>query len=319
MRRVLELLASFAFFGLLNQLVPSPAEAASWSIHSGAGADERWNPRLRAWCWPTASTCSPATGRGSYRLNVPLDALGQVTLFAFADGFAPYRMTAAPAGLPSVLQTVMAAPGSPLISTTREALCTADGWVRVSGEVESLGGAPLCALVLANGQHMFSCGASLGWYDLTVPTDERDRLPSSPLPMAFSLIGRVSRWIVRAPTPKGGRIFSTACQAAAATSRSFGLNLGIVKAGAYSLLGADYSNAFSPGQLYQCLSRFLPARIAFEPRDTYEQRVEAIQRRIEACEDLYLVIPTPPPRRRPAGLAASIAMFWRIALRAGIA
>ena len=115
-------------------------------------------------------------GTGAFNLNVPLDGQGQITLFAFADGFAPYRITAAPAGLPALVRSVTAAPGSPLISTTRELACAANNWVRITGEVESFGGAPLCAMVLANGQHMFSCGASQGRYDLTVPADENGHI-----------------------------------------------------------------------------------------------------------------------------------------------
>ena len=115
-------------------------------------------------------------GTGAFNLNVPLDDQGQVTLFAFADGFAPYRVTAAPPGLPSVLRTLTAAPGSPSIGTTREVACAANNWVRLSGDVESFGGEPLCAMVLANGQHMFSCGESLGRYDLTVPADENGNI-----------------------------------------------------------------------------------------------------------------------------------------------
>jgi hypothetical protein len=59
----------------------------------------------------------------------------------------------------------------PLIAMTRGMACAANTWVRISGEIESFGGDPLCALVLANGQYMFSCGASQGRYDLTVPVD----------------------------------------------------------------------------------------------------------------------------------------------------
>ena len=111
-------------------------------------------------------------GAGAYSLNVPLDDKGQVTLFAFADGFAPFSVTAAPAALPSAVRTQTAAPNSPLIAMTRDVECGANNWVRVSGEIESFGGDPLCAMVLSNGQHMFSCGASQGRYDLTVPADE---------------------------------------------------------------------------------------------------------------------------------------------------
>jgi hypothetical protein len=115
-------------------------------------------------------------GNGAYRLNVPLDDQGQVTLFAFADGFAPYRVTAAPAGLPTVVQTRTADPGSPLIAMTPDMACAGNNWVHLSGAIESFEGDPLCALVLANGQHMFSCGASQGRYDRTVPVDENGNI-----------------------------------------------------------------------------------------------------------------------------------------------
>ncbi len=45
-------------------------------------------------------------------------------------------------------------------------------WIHVSGSVTSDNGTPLCAMVLANGQHMFSCGEDSGSYDLNVPPDE---------------------------------------------------------------------------------------------------------------------------------------------------
>jgi len=115
-------------------------------------------------------------GNGAYSLNIPLDDQGLVTLFAFADGFAPFRVTAAPAGLPAVVRPQPADPGSPLITVTRDMECAGNGWVRVRGEIESFGGDPLCALVLANGQHMFTCGASQGQYDLTVPMDENGNI-----------------------------------------------------------------------------------------------------------------------------------------------
>ena len=115
-------------------------------------------------------------GNGTYSLDVPLDEQGQVTLFAFADGFAPYRVTAAPGGLPAVVRTVEADPDSPLIFMGWDMACAANSWIRISGEIESFEGDPLCALVLANGQHMFSCGASQGRYDLTVPADENGNI-----------------------------------------------------------------------------------------------------------------------------------------------
>ena len=115
-------------------------------------------------------------GNGTYSLDVPLDEQGLVTLFAFADGFAPYRVTAAPGGLPAVVRTVEADPDSPQIYMGWDMACAANSWIRISGEIESFEGDPLCALVLANGQHMFSCGASQGRYDLTVPADENGNI-----------------------------------------------------------------------------------------------------------------------------------------------
>jgi hypothetical protein len=47
---------------------------------------------------------------------------------------------------------------------------TPANWARITGTV-TLGGESLCAMVLANGQYMFSCGANNGVYDLTVPLD----------------------------------------------------------------------------------------------------------------------------------------------------
>jgi hypothetical protein len=47
---------------------------------------------------------------------------------------------------------------------------TNTNWVRVWGTV-TYGPKDLCAMVLANGQHMFSCGADLGTFDLEVPLD----------------------------------------------------------------------------------------------------------------------------------------------------
>lgn len=67
----------------------------------------------------------------------------------------------------------MAAVDSPYILVTRDTTCSDEpNWVHITGTVASVSGQPLCAMVLANGQHMFSCDASLGAYDLKVPLDE---------------------------------------------------------------------------------------------------------------------------------------------------
>ena len=43
-------------------------------------------------------------------------------------------------------------------------------WVNINGTVTH-NGTPLCAMVLANGQYMFSCGENQGIYELEIPLD----------------------------------------------------------------------------------------------------------------------------------------------------
>jgi len=52
-----------------------------------------------------------------------------------------------------------------------------NGGFRLTGSI-TLDGVPLCALVLANGQFMFTCGDSLpkGSFDLTVPLDDQGKI-----------------------------------------------------------------------------------------------------------------------------------------------
>ncbi len=113
-------------------------------------------------------------GNGAYRLNVPLDSNGRITLFAFADGFAPHRWTSGPGGFPrdAVMQT--ADPDSPTIATTFDGQCSQPGWAWIWGSIRAVSGTPLCAMVLSNGQHMFSC-QPVGSYALHVPMDENGR------------------------------------------------------------------------------------------------------------------------------------------------
>jgi hypothetical protein len=60
---------------------------------------------------------------------------------------------------------------SPIVTTvTATDATTPSGWARINGTVE-YDGSPLCAMVLANGHYMFSCGENNGKYDLTMPLD----------------------------------------------------------------------------------------------------------------------------------------------------
>ncbi|MCP4351546.1 MAG: hypothetical protein GY795_39270 [Desulfobacterales bacterium] len=48
-------------------------------------------------------------------------------------------------------------------------------WVSVSGQVKTQDGTLLCAMVLANGQHMFTC-ADEGEYNMSVPLNDDDQI-----------------------------------------------------------------------------------------------------------------------------------------------
>ncbi len=159
----------------LLMLATFPAWAATWLPVTGDVRTETGIP-VCAMVLANGQYMFSCGGNGAYSLNVPLDEKGQITLFAFADGFAPFSATVGPNSFPLPVRTHTAAPGSPLISMTRAVDCSASGRVRVHGAIDSADGQPLCALVLANGQHMFSCGASQGRYDLTVPLDSNDQV-----------------------------------------------------------------------------------------------------------------------------------------------
>ncbi len=113
-------------------------------------------------------SCSPV---GQYSLTFPLDQNGRAVMFVFVSGLAPQTITLAPAST-SISKSVVVgqafgvpSPVVTLSSVTRNAARTT---ATLTGNVRTQGGIPLCAMVLANGQYMFSC-AGQGAFDLTVP------------------------------------------------------------------------------------------------------------------------------------------------------
>jgi hypothetical protein len=110
---------------------------------------------------------------GLWDLEVPLDQNAEITLYGFCSGLAPFKamltqlealnfdinMTCAPPDSREIEVAVQTEPG-----------ITNPEWVRIDGTVY-YDWTPLCAMVLANGQHMFSCGNDLGTFDLEVPLD----------------------------------------------------------------------------------------------------------------------------------------------------
>ncbi len=109
---------------------------------------------------------------GKYELDVPLDANGEITLFAFVSSLAPFEEIIDISSLDNDITMQSASPDSraATVTTAIDTGTVAEGYARISGTI-TLDGNPLCAMALANGQYMFSCGVNNGVYDLTVPLD----------------------------------------------------------------------------------------------------------------------------------------------------
>lgn len=115
---------------------------------------------------------------GRYELDAPPDENGEITLFAFCDGFMPFRrtltsdetsdfdinMSPAPANNPDLTLTVQT-----------ETLIANSEWVKVRGAVFDENETPVCAMILANGQHIFSCD-TVGEFELEVPLDNNGEI-----------------------------------------------------------------------------------------------------------------------------------------------
>lgn len=120
-------------------------------------------------------SCNPS---GPFELlDVPLDANGQLEAQIFAAGFAPFKQKVTPTGpnlMASFSQVNMTRVKDGRVLRVNEtyAPTVTEGFVTVQGTVNS-DGAPVCALVLANGKKMFTCNASLGTFSLDVPVDQQ--------------------------------------------------------------------------------------------------------------------------------------------------
>lgn len=123
-------------------------------------------------------TCNP---RGPFELlSLPLNANGQIEVQVFAAGFAPFKQAVTPTGT-NPLATL------PRIEMVREkegrAFQIQESFVRFrEGDRVRVGGSisiddvPVCGLILANGQKMFSCGDNLGIFSFDVPLDAANNI-----------------------------------------------------------------------------------------------------------------------------------------------
>ncbi|MCP4347935.1 MAG: hypothetical protein GY795_20725 [Desulfobacterales bacterium] len=109
---------------------------------------------------------------GEYELDVPLNDDGEIVLFSFCDGFAPFSKTMKPdEGADMTVTMSVASSGSTITLTKNFSTAVVNpGWVEISGTI-MYGEIPLCAMVLANGQHVFSCDPD-GAYKMEVPLND---------------------------------------------------------------------------------------------------------------------------------------------------
>ncbi len=116
-------------------------------------------------------------GEGKYELDVPLDDNGKITLFSFVDGFAPFSQVLEPLEAFDFGINMSLAPSNSrnMILTNTLTILSSEK-IKITGEVLAKDNeTPLCAMVLANGQHTFSCGGQ-GKYELEVPLDTKGQI-----------------------------------------------------------------------------------------------------------------------------------------------
>jgi hypothetical protein len=105
-------------------------------------------------------------------LDVPFDGNDQITLYVFCSGLSPFKSILSEGVTDYEVElTVNSSAQQPLVTVTSlEESSTKTGWVDISGTIENDSGLPLCAMVLANGQYMFTCNP-VGEFTLTTPLD----------------------------------------------------------------------------------------------------------------------------------------------------
>ncbi|MCP4110302.1 MAG: choice-of-anchor D domain-containing protein [Desulfobacteraceae bacterium] len=114
---------------------------------------------------------------GIYEMDVPLNENGIVSLFCFADGFAPFKRDLTPEQAKDLTADMTpASPDQPrMVLNTQAEPIVGSEWFKISGTVATEDGTLLCAMVLANGQHRFSC-TQAGEYEMEVPLNENGEI-----------------------------------------------------------------------------------------------------------------------------------------------
>jgi len=118
-----------------------------------------------------AFSCS---GDGSFSFNVPLDSNGQITVQTYCSGRAPYRITIDPNQAIGMSIALTNTESDNLLDIDATLQAQSMSRCNLSGTVSS-NGQPVCAMVLANGQYMFTCSGN-GGFNLDVPFDENGQI-----------------------------------------------------------------------------------------------------------------------------------------------
>lgn len=113
---------------------------------------------------------------GEFLLDAMPDANGGFTLFAFAEGFMPYKAVLSPEEAMDHQVSMEIARSH--LETIRVSLAAEDAeksQVRVSGRLLYHGDTPLCGLVIINGESFFTCNGD-GRFNMIVPLDASGNL-----------------------------------------------------------------------------------------------------------------------------------------------
>lgn len=187
------LLGIFLLFAIV--FLGAAANAATWANINGRVLAQDGTP-LCAMVLANGQHMFSCGGSGDYSLSAPLDDNNLLTLQVFAAGFAPY-MQSLTVGQAVGYDVFMDRDVSGRAFSITDSLSSSSraDWAVVSGNIES-NGTPLCAMILINGQSMFSCNQNLGRYSLEVPIDNNGNITLQAFAAGFQPYKEPVGWFV---------------------------------------------------------------------------------------------------------------------------
>jgi hypothetical protein len=114
---------------------------------------------------------------GEYSLYVPLNVHGEITLYAFCGGMAPFKrkLTYEEAAYFDISMELPESSQPMNVTHELSPSLTKSGWVTISGRVTGNDETPLSAMALANGKKMFT-NNPIGEYSLDVPLNPEGKI-----------------------------------------------------------------------------------------------------------------------------------------------